>query len=525
MNLNGEIDWIDTDRIVSNDTRYVSLDGDWWRESSTWLTRQNGSPALTRVGFTRTRLTGLGRARTPAAPQEEFVPQYDFDGDQTLIKTATGIWSVTYNGENRPIRWELVTANSNTSNSNTQTLLQMSYDRMGRRVTKNDQCFVYDGYLQICNFHFTATAPDYNYFTWDPTESVATRPLMWKRGDAAAYYTHDGNKNVSEVIASDDTLAAHYEYAPFGALTVSRGASAAVNPWRRSSEFDDVEIGCEYYNYREFESAGGRWMSREPFGENLYSLSLYSFCANDGNAIDYLGLVRFSDLDCKCIKGQCKSDIEKIRTTLNDYLKKMEKDPLGYYRKASDVFRAPLKQDKELIKNSLNNWPTGWRTVNEYKAKIKKLLDDLNDGKGPSVICCPSPNEPILKQECKNTAAGYLREGPEALKGRIIMCPEGLLHFKNYGGCGCLILHELLHKFGFKADKLPYLSPDREKDPRKWTEEYRKIYIHNRDIENGMVRLARHLLKMNKEFRCNGYDIWGQSDDDQLLGSSEEHLW
>jgi hypothetical protein len=59
MNLNGQIDWSDTDRIVSNDTRYISLNGSWWRESSTWQTRQNGSPALTRVGLTRTRLTGL----------------------------------------------------------------------------------------------------------------------------------------------------------------------------------------------------------------------------------------------------------------------------------------------------------------------------------------------------------------------------------------------------------------------------------------------------------------------------------
>ena len=59
MNRNSQIDWNDTDRIVSNDTRYVSLNGDWWRESSTWQTRQNGSPALTRVGLTRTRLTGL----------------------------------------------------------------------------------------------------------------------------------------------------------------------------------------------------------------------------------------------------------------------------------------------------------------------------------------------------------------------------------------------------------------------------------------------------------------------------------
>ena len=34
-----------------------------------------------------------------------FEPQFDDDGNQTLIKTATGIWQVQYNGENRPTRW------------------------------------------------------------------------------------------------------------------------------------------------------------------------------------------------------------------------------------------------------------------------------------------------------------------------------------------------------------------------------------------------------------------------------------
>ena len=34
---------------------------------------------------------------------DDFVPQYDADGNQTLIKTETGIWSVVYNAENRPI--------------------------------------------------------------------------------------------------------------------------------------------------------------------------------------------------------------------------------------------------------------------------------------------------------------------------------------------------------------------------------------------------------------------------------------
>ena len=76
-----------------------------------------------------------------------FSPQFDDDGNQTLVKTETGIWQVIYNGENRPVQWTLI--NSSTPNSSTPTLLSMSYDRMGRRVTKNFQRFIYDGCLQI----------------------------------------------------------------------------------------------------------------------------------------------------------------------------------------------------------------------------------------------------------------------------------------------------------------------------------------------------------------------------------------
>ena len=69
-----------------------------------------------------------------------------------VTTTAWNGWFVTYNGENRPILWENVSANSPTPNSFTPPLISMSYDRMGRRVTKNNQRFVYNGYLQIANF-------------------------------------------------------------------------------------------------------------------------------------------------------------------------------------------------------------------------------------------------------------------------------------------------------------------------------------------------------------------------------------
>ena len=34
-----------------------------------------------------------------------FEPVHDTDGNQTLIRTSTGIWQVAYNAENRPVRF------------------------------------------------------------------------------------------------------------------------------------------------------------------------------------------------------------------------------------------------------------------------------------------------------------------------------------------------------------------------------------------------------------------------------------
>ena len=41
-------------------------------------------------------------ASTASFAAETFHPQFDDDGNQTLIQTPTGIWQVQYNGENSP---------------------------------------------------------------------------------------------------------------------------------------------------------------------------------------------------------------------------------------------------------------------------------------------------------------------------------------------------------------------------------------------------------------------------------------
>ena len=183
-----------------------------------------------------------------------------------VTTTAWDGWFVTYNGENRPILWENVSTNSPTHNSSTPTLLSMSYDRMGRRVTKNNQRFVYDGYLQIADNNGNA-------YVWDPTEPVATRPLVWNYSTSqpfnllTCHYTHDGNKNVSEIVShsgGDDT---HYEYSPFGRVSAQSGAVADVNPWRFSCEFSDDELDVVYYNYRFYDSMRGTWVRRDPVAD------------------------------------------------------------------------------------------------------------------------------------------------------------------------------------------------------------------------------------------------------------------
>ncbi len=137
----------------------------------------------------------------------------DADGNQTLIATKTGLWRVTYNGENRPVRWV---------RDSDGAVVSMTYDHMGRRRTKNSKRFYYDGYLQVAD-------NEGNRYIWDPTETTATRPLAWMHGDAVSYYAHDGSKNVSEVVSASGDIAAHYDYAPFGATILQHSDSASTN--------------------------------------------------------------------------------------------------------------------------------------------------------------------------------------------------------------------------------------------------------------------------------------------------------
>ncbi|PNC75951.1 hypothetical protein CXT98_01815 [Akkermansia muciniphila] len=228
---------------------------------------------------------------------EAFTPQYDADGNQTLVKTSTGIWTVTYNAENRPVKFE---------SEDGGTTVECAYDSMGRRFEKKVTVggttnfharYLYRDYLQVAECDLTGETPALvRSYLWDPSEPEATRVLSMTRWEANGtqekehlYCMHDAMKNVTSLFGEARGRRALYEYRPYGGLITSEGNMAEENKFRFSCEYMDDELGLIYYNYRHLNPRDGRWISRDPIMEQG-GWNLFAFVNNNGIInFDYLG--------------------------------------------------------------------------------------------------------------------------------------------------------------------------------------------------------------------------------------------
>ena len=296
-----------------------------------------------------------------------FSPTYDLDGNATLVQTSTGTWSISYNGENRPIRFE---------NAATQTVVECAYDSQGRRFEKKvtvagtltlHERYVYDGYLQIAAFDVSTDAEGTESFAlkrvifWDPEEPTATRPLAINvLGDNLYFPTVDLTKNVCELVDFYGDVAATYDYAPFGAVTAGTPSGSAVpaNPFQFSSEVYDSELGLVYYNYRHYSPTDGRFLSRDPI-EEQGGRNLYAFLRNSvmrGN--DFGGLV-FDKEACRKLMEKIQDLGNKLRRELDKY-NPIEDGKGGFSHKYGTTkpggHYTEIKNLQNGLKNNLKNW-------------------------------------------------------------------------------------------------------------------------------------------------------------------------
>ena len=197
-------------------------------------------------------------------------------------------------------------------------------------------CYTYtdDGNLATRTWARGVTT-SYTYDAWGSLTSttyfdgtlVATRPLYWQprtaEGNFSLFYTHDGNKNVSEAVFYQRArgVAAHYEYAPFGEVTAQTRSNAwgtldlaTDNPWRFSCEYADDATATVYYNYRHYEPVTGRWMARD--SNRGLELNLYLFSRNLKHA-------RLRDLylmDGTCLCEDCFDNLRDYLEASRRYL-------------------------------------------------------------------------------------------------------------------------------------------------------------------------------------------------------------
>lgn len=252
----------------------------------------------------------------PSTLEQPFFPAFDMNGNQTLIHTETGVWEVTYNAANRPVKF--VQGNME---------VECGYDYMDRRWFKKvkqngvvtvHECYLYRDYLQIAALDMLQNATVKHVILWDSSEPIATRPLALLTRGEMYMYGFDFGKIVTELLDDQGQSVASYDYTPYGAVATN-GEQASSNPLQWSSEVWDEDLGMSYYNYRYLNSLDGRWTSRDSL-EEKDELNLYTFINNNGiNYIDILGDRRMNTYSqqkaAKFLKKQIKNKPRNNKNT------------------------------------------------------------------------------------------------------------------------------------------------------------------------------------------------------------------
>ena len=227
-------------------------------------------------------------------PPSSILPKYDLDGNMI----TNGVWSYTWDAENRMV----------SACSNGLLLITNRYDDQSRRIAKivslggteiQRNTFVYDGWNLIRELRVQGSGVSTNYYCWGPDLSGSLQGAGGVGGlqavivvgeTPATYYTcYDANGNITAYVDELGNAYAEYSYDAFGNPISQSGDLASTFSHRFSTKYADDETGLYYYGYRYYAPGLGRWVSRDPIGEQG-GVNVYGFVGNDSiNSLDILG--------------------------------------------------------------------------------------------------------------------------------------------------------------------------------------------------------------------------------------------
>jgi len=210
--------------------------------------------------------------------------QFSYDDDGNLIQD--GRWTYIWDAENRLIGMQTL---DTLPSSVPRLKLAFAYDYMSRRIGKTvsanssfiiqTSSFVYDGWNLISELSTANGQLSTNSYVWGLDLSgtlqgaggiggLLASTTQQSSNSTTAFFSYDANGNVGQLVSTNGSILARYEYDPYGKL-IKDVADATVrsNPFRFSTKNLDSESGLYYYGYRQYSPEIGRWLSRDPIGE------------------------------------------------------------------------------------------------------------------------------------------------------------------------------------------------------------------------------------------------------------------
>ena len=248
-----------------------------------------------------TRVSDTKNAWIPVVSES---PTYDANGNLT----GDALWSYTYDEENRLIQMTETSAAATAGFPD--TTITCKYDYLGRRVemkvvqgttTETHLRFVWRGWLLVAELNAASNNALVKTYTWGPDISGSfggaggnCGVLIFRdhtRTDNESFFpAYDAQGNVTGLIDTSGNLVAAYEYDPFGKLIRYAGTRTTSMSLLYGTKYLDMETGLIYYGYRYYDPRQGRFINRDPIGEEG-GINLYGMVGNSPvNRVDYLGL-------------------------------------------------------------------------------------------------------------------------------------------------------------------------------------------------------------------------------------------
>ena len=285
-------------------------------EITTWQKNYAGLSAPQRFDLGYDNAGQLLAAPLKNASTNALITQYTYAYDLAANRTSELVGSTTTTST--PDNVNEVVSQSGGANRT------LTYDANGSLINDSlTRTFEWDGANRLIAVNYTGTT-NRSEFTYDGLSRcvkiveksngsiTSTRKFVWygmdkcefrdskdavtvfvfsqgqRTGTNKYFYSRDHLGSIREMFGNNGTVVARYDYDPYGRSTTVIGTTPTdhnfTGLYRHSASNLDLAV------YRAYDPDLGRWLSRDPIGENG-GINLYGYVRNDPlNLIDPLGL-------------------------------------------------------------------------------------------------------------------------------------------------------------------------------------------------------------------------------------------